>query len=111
MAYSKKIEIQLLTEKIDPIGQRVPAWETVFKPWAEVSCLSGREYYAAAQVNSESDYKFRLRYTKAVAGKLTSKLRIVYGGAVFDVVHIEDVKEQHRELILRARQLNGEASV
>lgn len=108
MAYNKKIEMQLLTETEDEIKQQITGWETFFRPWAEVRCTGGREYYAAAQVNSENDMTFKIRWSKKVAGKLTSELRIVYGGITYNVVHIEDVNEQHRELIIRARQLNGE---
>lgn len=108
MAYSKKIEIQLLTETKDEIGQLIPVWRTVFRPWAEISCTGGREYYAAAQTNSENDMTFRIRFSRKVAGNLTSELRIVYGGAVYNVVHIGDTGELHRELVIRARQINGE---
>lgn len=108
MAYSKKIEVQLLTETEDEIRQQITGWETFFRPWAEVKCTGGREYYAAAQVNSENDMTFRIRWSRKIAGKLTSELRVVYGGIVYNVVHIEDVNEQHRELVIRARQLNGE---
>ncbi|MBP3380946.1 MAG: phage head closure protein [Ruminococcus sp.] len=111
MAYNKKIEVQFLTETTDKIGQLIPVWETLFQPWAEISCTGGREYYAAAQTNSENDMTFKIRFSRKVAGKLTSRLRIVYGGIVYNIVHIGDTGELHRELILRARQLNGEASV
>lgn len=108
MAYNKKIEVQLLTETKDEIGQLIPVWKTVFQPWAEIKCTGGREYYAAAQTNSENDMTFKIRFSKKVAGKLTSELRIVCGAIFYNVVHIEDVNEQHRELVIRARQLNGE---
>ncbi|MCM1008989.1 MAG: phage head closure protein [Ruminococcus flavefaciens] len=109
MAYNKKIEVQLLHETKDEIGQIIAGWETVFRPWAEISCTSGREYYAAAQTNSENDMMFKIRWSKKIAGKLTSELRIIYNRIVYNIVHIEDTNEQHRELIIRARQLNGEA--
>lgn len=108
MAYNKKIEVKLLTETEDEIRQQITGWNTFFKPWAEIKCTGGREYYAAAQVNYENDMTFRIRWSRKIAGKLTSELRIVYGGIVYNVVHIEDVNEQHRELVIRARQLNGE---
>lgn len=108
MAYNKKIEVQFMTETKDEIGQQIRGWETAFRPWAEISCTGGREYYAAAQTNSENDMTFKMRFSKKVTGKLTSELRIVYCGAVYNVLHIEDTNEQHRELIIRARQLNGE---
>ena len=108
MAYNKKIEVQLLTETRDEIGQQIPQWQTIFEPWASVNGVGGREYYAAAQVNSENDMTFRIRWSGKIAGKLTSELRIVYGGIIYNVVHIEDVNERHREFVIRARQLNGE---
>lgn len=107
MAYDKKIEVQLLTETEDEIKQQITGWETFFRPWAEIKYNGGREYYAAAQVNSENDVTFKIRRSKKLDGKLTSELRIVYGGIVYNVVHIEP-NEQRRELIIRARQLNGE---
>lgn len=108
MAYNKKIEVQILTETEDEIKQQITGWETFFRPWAEIKCTGGREYYAAAQVNSENDMTFKIRWSRKIAGKLTSELRVVYGGITYNVVQIEDVNEQHRELIIRARQLNGE---
>lgn len=108
MTYNKKIEVQLLTETEDEIKQQITGWETFFRPWAEVRCIGGREYYAAAQTNSENDMTFKIRWSRKIAGKLTSELRIVYDGIIYNVVHIEDVNEQHREFVIRARQLNGE---
>lgn len=111
MAYNKKIEVQILTETEDEIKQQITGWATFFRPWAEVKCTGGREYYAAAQVNSENDMTFKIRWSRKIAGKLTSELRIVYDGIIYNVVHIEDVNEQHRELVIRARQLNGEVQM
>lgn len=107
MAYNKKIEIQYYTEEQDDIGNDIPVWTTLFRPWAEVNCTGGKEYYAAAQVNSENDMLFKIRYSSCMEGKLPSELRIVYKGLIYDVKHIDDFMEQHRELVIRARQLNG----
>lgn len=107
MAYNKKIEIQLLSETDDDIGQGVPTWNTLFSPWAEISTLKGREYYEAAQTNSEKDVIFKIRYSKQLADKLTSELRIVYNGLIYDINDINDVNEMHRNFEIRARRLNN----
>lgn len=108
MAYTKKIEIQLLSDdETDDIGQPLNGWQTVFTPWAEVDCVGGKEYYAAAQSNSENDMIFKIRYSKLIADKLTSELRIIYNGIIYDVKHIDDRKQLHREFVIRAQQLNG----
>ena len=106
MAYTKKIEIQEYTETTDEIGNSISEWTTLFKPWAEVNCVGGKEYYAAAEVNSENDMTFKIRYSKKLSDKLTSEIRIVYNSKIYDVKHIEDHMEQHRQLIIRAKELN-----
>lgn len=107
MAYTKKIEIQHYAETTDNIGNHKKAWQTLFRPWAEINGTGGREYYAAAQVNSENDMIFKIRYSRILEGKLTSELRIIYKGITYDIKHIDDFKEQHMEFVIRARQLNG----
>lgn len=107
MAYTKKIEIQHYTETEDAVGNHVQSWETLFCPWAEINTAAAKEYYAAAQVNSEDDVVFKIRYSKLLAGKLTSEVRIVYKDLIYDVKRIEDINEQHRQFAIRAAQVNG----
>lgn len=109
MAYTKKIEIQAMLETTDEIGQKIQEWKTIFHPWASVNGTGGREYYKAAQVNSENDMIFRIRYSKKIADYLTSEMRIVYNNKIYNVKHIEDFNERHMELVFRTEQLNKEA--
>lgn len=109
MAYNKKIEIQALVSGKDRIGNDRAVWQTIFRPWAEVNCVGGKEYYAAAQVNAQDDMVFKIRYTKKLSGKKAPDVRIVYKGDTYDVKHIDDYMEQHRELVIRAQLLNGGA--
>lgn len=106
MAYTKKIEIQHFTEATNNIGVHAQSWQTLFRPWAEVNCTGGREYYAAAQVNSENDMIFKIRYSRIMADKLSSELRIIYNGNTYNIKHIDDFMEQHREFVIRAERLN-----
>lgn len=107
MAYNKKVIFQVLTEKPDKIGNQSPAWEDFFTAWANVNSIGGREYYAASQVNSQNDVVFRIRYSKKIAGFHTSEVRISYNGKIYDIKHIEDYQEQHRELVFRTEERNG----
>lgn len=107
MAYDKKIQIQRLAQGRDTIGNDRAGWETFFRPWAEVNCTGGREYYAAAQVNAENDMVFKIRYSHKLDGLQAQDIRIIYKGLTYDVKHIDDYMEQHQELVLRARQFNG----
>ena len=107
MAYNKKIEIQCYDESQDALGNVIQDWHTLFRPWAEITTSTAKEYYEAAQVNSENDLVFKVRYSSVLAGKLSSELRIVYNGLIYDIKRIEDTNEQHRQFVIRAAQING----
>lgn len=106
MAYTHKIEFQILAEISDEIGSQSQEWTTVFRTWASINGIGGREYYNARQTNSENDMTFRVRYSRKIADYLTSEIRIIYNGRIFDVKHIDDYMEQHRELVFRTQQIN-----
>lgn len=107
MAYAKKVEIQALSQSVDEIGQVIQSWKTVLSAWAEIENTGGREYYSAKQVNSENDVVFKVRYSRKIADFLTSEVRILYNGKVYNVKHVEDTKERNLELVFRTEQLNG----
>lgn len=106
MAYTKKIDFQVLTEKSNEIGSQIPQWETFFTTWASVNSVGGREYYSARQTNSENDMIFKVRYSRKIAGYLTSEIRIIYNNRIFDVKHVDDYMEQHREIVFRTQEIN-----
>ena len=110
MAYTKKIEVQQYTESQDNIGNDKQTWTALCTLWAKIGeNATGKEYFAAAQTNSENDIVFKVRYTKALENKLTSELRIVYNGAYFDIKSIGGLVERAPELTIRAVLLNGGA--
>lgn len=110
MAYNHKISIQTFSETEDKIGNHVEKWTDMFSGgvWADINGIGGREYYAAAETNSENDMKFKIRYSKAVAEYKykTAEIRIIYSRKVYNIKHIDDFHEQHRELVIRATALN-----
>lgn len=108
MAYNKKIKIQFLSEnETDEIGQPVKEWLTLCEPWAELSTLKGREYYAAAQNNTEKHTVFKIRWSRQLADKLTSEIRLIYNGFIYDIDDIRDIDEKHRQFEIRAILLNN----
>lgn len=110
MAYTKKIEIQNYTETQDSIGNVVQTWAVLYSPWSKIEeNATGKEYYEAAQTNSENDVIFKVRYSQKLEGKLTSELRIKYKNTYYDVKHIDGLEEHSLELVIRTVKLNGGA--
>ena len=107
MAYNKKITVQALSESRDSIGQDIQTWTAVGSFWAEIKTYGGKEYFAAAQVNSENDVLFKVRFSRLLSGYLSSQLRVIYQSCAYDVKSAVDVNQQHRIIEIRSRILNG----
>lgn len=77
-----RVTIEKNTPTTTGRGERRPAWSTLADVWADIRPLRGREYYQAQQTNAELTTEIEIRYRDDV----TSKMRVVWGDRVFDVV-------------------------
>ena len=97
-----KVTIQQQGESIkDGYGALVENWTDVKIVSASVEPLSGRELFAAQQVHSEITTRIKTRYRAGI----TSKMRIMFGLRIYDILAPIDPEERHRELHLMCREL------
>lgn len=82
----------------DQYGQPVEQWEVWRSIWCAVEQLSGREYWAAQQVNAEDVARFESRYIAGVA----TDMRIRWGASLYDIKSIEDVSALGRDMVITA---------
>lgn len=80
----------------DSYGEPNTYWDTLDVVWAAVEPLSGREFWAQQQVQSEVAVRIRIRYRNDV----DSGMRVSYGGRYFYIQSVIDPQEQHVELHL-----------
>ena len=52
---------------VDVLGQESETWQTLAIVWGRAEPLRGREYFAAAQVQSETAVRFTIRYRTDLA--------------------------------------------
>jgi SPP1 family predicted phage head-tail adaptor len=83
----------------DAIGGEVVSWVTQGQDMAEVTPLTGREYFAALQINPEIQIRFRVRYRADV----TTAWRIEWRDQRYDILETVNVDGRDRELELMAR--------
>ena len=88
--------IQTPTEVNDSHGQPIKTWATFATVYAAVEPISGREYFDAAQINSEITTKIIIR---ALSG-VTTKMRISYDSRLYNIQSIINVRERDREMHL-----------
>ena len=72
------------------------AWTDLATVWAAIEPISGREFFAAQQVQSEVSHRITIRY---YAG-LTTKDRVKFGERLFDIRAVLDRDERHVEMQL-----------
>lgn len=85
-----KVTVEQVTETIDEFGQAIKSWSTFAQPFAAIEPVSGREYFAAQQVDSEVTVKITMRYLSG----LTTKMRISWGGKIYNIQSIIDPAER-----------------
>jgi SPP1 family predicted phage head-tail adaptor len=81
---------------VNDFGEPIVTWEEVGEVWSAVEPLSGREFWAQQQVQSEITVRFRIRYRD----DLLTGMRVVYNSAIYMIKSIIDPLEKHEELHL-----------
>lgn len=100
-----RITIQKFDGELDGYGDPLDAddahWVDVANTWAAIDPVSGREFYAAEQSQSEVTHKVRLRYRPG----LTTAMRISQGKRRFKIISIIDWEERHESLMMMCKEL------
>jgi SPP1 family predicted phage head-tail adaptor len=96
-----RVTLQSATETQDDYGAPVPGWATTATVWGEVVDLSGREFFAAQQVNAEVSTRIRIRYRTDV----TPKMRAIANGRTLEILSVLDPEGRKRELHLMCKEV------
>lgn len=95
----QRVTVERLDQGQDEFGGPLTTWTPLFTAWAAVEPLAGREYLAAAAIQSEVTTRIRLRYRPGI----TSADRVMHEGREYNIVSVIDYKSAHRELVLMCR--------
>lgn len=103
--YSHRITFQIYDGTLDEYGDvRKDAdenWDDYKTVWASIDPLSGKEFYAAEQSQSEVSHKIRCRYFPG----LKAEMRILYGRRKFRIISLIDWREAHEECLIMVKEL------
>lgn len=93
--------IQSATETRDTDGGAILTWGTFSTGWFQILPLSGREFIAAGQNNSEMTHTIRGHWKSGV----TNKMRLVTGSRTFEVLAAMNWGERNEELRIMAKEI------
>lgn len=100
-----RITFQQFSGTLDDFGDPLQAdddnWVDVATTWAAIDPISGREFYAAEQSQSEVSHKIRCRYRTG----LDTAMRITYGKRRFKIISLIDWEERHESLLLMCKEV------
>ena len=100
-ALRHSVTVQRLTGSAQtPEGEPDLTWTDYWSGNASIDPLLGREYFAADQVQSETDTKIGLRYEAGGNDEITAAMRVVFGSVVFNIVSPVNVRMMNREWVL-----------
>ena len=78
---NQRIRIERRDKSTNSRGEVTYDWVEVVTVWASANPLRGRDYFAAAQTQSEVMTRFRIRYRTG----LDSSMRVVWKGGYYDI--------------------------
>lgn len=91
------IDIQVALNSRDGYGASTQEWITFLnRIRALVEPLSGKEFFAAQQVNAEITHSIKIRYRTGIKPAMQVKFGVRY----FDIKSVIDIKEERREMYL-----------
>lgn len=80
-AFDQRITIQRKQSTRGSMGQEIVTWVDHVLCWARVEPLRGREFFAAAQLQSATDHRITIRYRSGI----TRDMRVVWRGIALEI--------------------------
>lgn len=91
-----RVTIQQFTAARDAVGGETKTWSDLATVYAAALPISGREYVALRQAQSDITIRFRLRYRSGI----NTGMRVVWDGRNYDIVEAINRNGRDQELEL-----------
>lgn len=98
---SKRIKIQKFGQSKNEYGEFEELWEDFKEVWAEIKPVSGNQFFAAKQINSEISHNVYIRYRT----DLKPSMRIKFKERVFEILYLMNVNEGNRLMQIYCKEL------
>lgn len=76
-----RVRIEQRVKSRNTLGEVTYVWSLLLTVWAQSSPLRGRDFFAAAQLQSEITTRFRIRYRTGI----DETMRLVWRGVNYDI--------------------------
>lgn len=101
-AYRELITIEKVDIVTDEIGNQSAIRTEYFKGYAYMNNLSGKEYWEAAQSNSQDTVMFVMRYHPLLAKMNSTDYRLIHHNREYNITSIDNVQYKNETIKIRA---------
>jgi SPP1 family predicted phage head-tail adaptor len=102
-----RVTLERRATTTDSYGAQATTWTTLHTCWASIAPLTGREFLAAQQVQSEVSHRIFINYNSTTS-TLTPRDRVSQGTRRFDILSVLNVGEMDSELEIMAVERIGQ---
>ena len=99
-----RITIQHSEVVKDAIGNHTNAWVDHYSCAAYANLAFGKEYGAAGQTLGSDTLVFEVRWCERLRDLDSTRFRILFGGAIYNIITVDDVQFRHEKLKLTAQR-------
>ena len=100
----QRIVLQARTESRNSFGETTWTWADWKTVFAAVEPISGREYFAASQLQSESKIRVRIRYLSSVTTKHRVKHTVDDVARYYEIESVIPLKHERKEMHLMCKE-------
>ena len=99
-----RITIQHSEVVTDAIGNHLSVWVDFYSCAAYANLASGKEYGSAGQTLGNDTLVFEVRWCEKLRNLDSTKFRILFNGAIYNITCVDDVQFRHERLKLTAQR-------
>lgn len=96
-----RITFQELSNSKNEYGEPIEEWLDIKTVWAEIKPVSGSQFFAAKQINTEISHNVYIRYRKG----LSPSMRIKFKERIFEILYIMNVNENNTLMQIYCKEL------
>lgn len=96
-----RVTFQKLEQTKNEFGEMLGEWTDVCTVWGQVGPVSGRQFFAAKQINNEISHNVYIRYRR----DLLPNMRIKYKERVFDILYMMNVNEDNTLMQIYCKEI------
>ena len=96
-----KITVTQTAKTLDQYGIETETTTTLRTCWAAVEHRNPSEKWAHGAIEPNITDLFTVRYS----ADITRKMRVAYSGKVYDIEGVEDIRDEHKYLLIQAREV------